>query len=392
MKKKIAILGSTGSIGTTSLNIFKKNKNKFDIILLAANRNYSLICKQIKVFKPKYYIISDELVFKKVKKKYKNTKIKIYNNFSDLNFKKKKFDITISSIVGIAGLSPTIKFVKYSKKILLANKETIICGWHLIKNLSKSHKTKIIPVDSEHFSIDQLTRNYKDTDIEKIYLTASGGPFLNKPLISFKSIKASDAIKHPKWKMGKKISIDSSNLMNKVLEIIEAYRLFPFKIDKYEIIIHPQSLVHAIVHFKNGQTRFLYHETDMKIPISNAIFENDFDNKNFIYPKKDILKKFENLQFIKVDKKRFPIVTLLKKFSNNNSGPIILNASNETLVSKFIEGKISFKSIFFYLRSVLRHKHFKKYAIKRSPNIDEIYEIDNWARTKTLELIRRKFT
>ena len=147
--------------------------------------------------------------------------------------------------------------------------------------------------------------------------------------------------------MGKKISMNSSNLMNKVLEIIEAYRLFPFKIDKYEIIIHPQSLVHAIVHFKNGQTRFLYHETDMKIPISNAIFENDFDNKNFIYLKKDILKKFENLQFIKVDKKRFPIVTLLKKFSNNNSGPIILNASNETLVSKFIEGKISFNSIFF---------------------------------------------
>ena len=177
MKKKIAILGSTGSIGTTSLNIFKKNKNKFNFVLLAANSNYSLICKQIKVFKPKYYIINDELVFKKVKKKYKNTKIKIYNNFSDLNFKKKKFDITISSIVGIAGLSPTMKFVKYSKKILLANKETIICGWHLVKNLSKSHKTKIIPVDSEHFSIDQLTRNYKDTDIEKIYLTASGGPF-----------------------------------------------------------------------------------------------------------------------------------------------------------------------------------------------------------------------
>ena len=392
MKKKIAILGSTGSIGTTSLNIFKKNKNKFSIILLSANSNYSLICKQIKEFKPQYYIISNLLVFKKVKKKFQNKKIKIYNNFSDLNLNKKKFDITISSIVGIAGLSPTIKFVKYTKKILLANKETIICGWHLIKNLSKLHKTRIIPVDSEHFSIDQLTRNYRDKDIEKIYLTASGGPFLNKSLKSFKSIKASDAIKHPRWKMGKKISIDSSNLMNKVLETIEAYRLFPFKIDKYEIIIHPQSLIHAIVLFKNGQTKFLYHETDMKIPILNAIFENNFDNKNFIYPKKNILKKFENLKFIKVDKKRFPIVTLLKKFSNNNSGPIILNASNETLVSKFIEGKISFKSIFYYLKSVLGHKHFKKYAIKRSPNIDEIYEIDKWARTKTLELIRGKFT
>ena len=189
--------------------------------------------------------------------------------------------------------------------------------------------------------------------------------------------------------MGKKISIDSSNLMNKVLELIEAYRLFPFNPKKYKIVIHPQSLIHAIVVFQNGQTKFLYHETDMKIPILNAIFENNFDNKNFISPKKDILKKFENLKFIKVDKKRFPIVTLIEKFSNKDSAPIILNACNEVLVSKFIDGKISFKSIYIYLKAVLRDKDYKKYAIKRLPDIEDIYKIDKWARRKTLEIIEK---
>ena len=199
-----------------------------------------------------------------------------------------------------------------------------------------------------------------------------------------------DAAKHPKWKMGKKISIDSSNLMNKVLEVIEAYRIFPFNPKKFEIIIHPQSLIHAIVLFKNGQTKFLYHETDMRIPIANAIYENNFDLKNILYPKKDIIKRFEGLKFKKLDKKRFPIVTLLSKYSLNYSGPIILNASNEVLVSMFINGEISFKSIYIYLKAVLRHKDYKKYAIKRSPNLSEIYEIDSWARNKIFEIIKKK--
>ena len=390
MKKKIAILGSTGSIGSTSLNIFSKNKKNFSIILLSANSNYSVICNQIKKYRPKFFIINDINVFEKVKKKYKNYKIQILNNFSEINLKKIKFDITISSIVGIAGLYPTIKFITHSKKLLLANKETIICGWHIIKKLSKKNNTKIIPIDSEHYSIEELTKNSKDEDIEKIFLTASGGPFLNKSLKSFKSIRAVDAAKHPKWKMGKKISIDSSNLMNKVLEVIEAYRIFPFNPKKFEIIIHPQSLIHAIVLFKNGQTKFLYHETDMRIPIANAIYENNFDLKNILYPKKNIIKRFEGLKFKKLDKKRFPIVTLLSKYSSNYSGPIILNASNEVLVSKFIDGEISFKSIYIYLKAVLRHKDYKKYAIKRSPNLNEIYEIDNWARNKIFEIIKKK--
>ena len=389
MKKKIAILGSSGSIGTTSLNIFEKNSKKFKILLLSANSNYPLICKQIIKYKPKYFVITNKSVFEKIKNKYSKNKIKIYNSFSDINLRKVKFDITISAIVGIAGLEPTIKFISCSKKVLLANKETIICGWHIIRNLSKKNKTEIVPIDSEHFSIDQLTKNSKDKDIEKICITASGGPFLNKSLKSFTNIKAVDAAKHPKWKMGKKISIDSSNLMNKVLELLEAYRLFPFNPKKYEIIIHPQSLIHAIVFFKNGQTKFLYHETDMRIPIANAIYENNFDAAKLIKTKKNTLINFENLKFKKVDKKRFPIVTLLEKFSNKNSGPIILNACNEVLVSKFIDGKISFKSIYIYLRAVLGHKDYKKYAIKRLPDIKDIYKIDKWARRKTLEIIEK---
>ena len=198
MKKRIAILGSTGSIGKTSLNIFKNNPKKFEIVLLSANSNSKSIYKQIKNFKPKYFIINNYKVFKKTKKRFKKKKVKILNNFNWFKSNKIKFDITISSIVGIAGLSPTIKFIINSKKVLIANKETIICGWHIIKKLSKKYKTKIIPIDSEHFSINQLTQNVKNEEIQKIYLTASGGPFLKRSLKTFNSIKPSEAIKHPK--------------------------------------------------------------------------------------------------------------------------------------------------------------------------------------------------
>ncbi len=389
MKKKVAILGSTGSIGRTSLAILKKNLKNFEITLLHANSNYKLIKEQIRVFKPKYFIINDKKVFEKIKKKIKTNKVKIYNNLSNLNLKKLKFDTTVSSIVGIAGLDPTIKFAKISNKILLANKETIICGWHLLRKVCLKKKTAIVPIDSEHFSINELTRNFNDHDIKKIYITGSGGPFLRKPLKKFKCIKASDAIKHPKWNMGKKISIDSSTMMNKVLEVIEAIKLFPFDEKKYEIIIHPQSLIHAIVLFKNGQSKLLHHQTDMKIPIANAIYENRIDIKTLIKKNDNFFKNFNHLKFEKVDKKRFPIVTLLSKKIYDRSGAIILNASNEVLVDQFLKNKIPFNSIYHYLKRVFKDKDFKKYAIKRSPDISKIYKIDMWAREKTLELIKK---
>ncbi len=388
IKKKIAILGSTGSIGLSSLDIIQKDLKKFIIILLSANSNYLLIKKQIKKYKPKYFIINDRSVYNKIIKNKKKIKTKIYNKFSDIP-SKIKFDITISSIVGIAGLEPTISFVKRSKKVLLANKESIICGWHILRSISKKNKTEILPIDSEHFSIHQLTKNYRDEDIKKIYITASGGPFLKKPLKYFKNIKANEAVKHPKWKMGKKISIDSSNLMNKVLEVIEAFKFFPFSQNKYEILIHPQSLIHAIVLFKNGQTKLLYHETDMKIPIANAIYNNKINIKNLITKESNFLKNLEYLKFEKVDKKRFPIVTLLGKKTYDNSGSIVLNASNEILVESFIKNKISFKAIYLCLKQVFKDRDFNKYAIKKNPNISDIYKIDKWARMKTLEIIKK---
>ena len=389
MKKKIAILGSTGSIGKATLNIIKQDKKKYDVILLSANKNYAKISSQIKSFKPRYYIINDFNVYMKIKKKYLKSKTKIIYKFENLKINKFKFDISICAIVGIVGLEPTIKFSKISKKVLLANKESIICGWHILKKICLQKKTEIIPIDSEHFSIKELTKDYMNHDIEKIFITGSGGPFLRKPIKKFKNIKIKDAINHPNWSMGKKISVDSSTMMNKVLEVIEAYHLFPFDKKKYQIIIHPQSLIHAIVFLKNGQSKLLFHEPDMRIPIANALYDNKINIRRFIkFKNKTNYKNFGDLKFENVDKKRFPIVTLLSEKIYKNSGAIILNASNEVLVNEFLKKRLTFNSIYPSLKRVFKHKDFKKYAIKRSPNINEIYKIDAWARHTTLKIVQ----
>ncbi len=283
MVKLISILGSTGSIGRTSLRIIKKKKILKPYIF-SSNKNYSLICKQIKEFKPNYFIVFDKKIYKKILKKFKRHSTKILNSL-DLKYIKKKSDITILAIPGIDGLQPTIEMIKKSKKMLLANKESIICGWNLIYKNSKKYQTKIIPIDSEHFSILKLLENISLKEIEKVYLTASGGPFLGFKYHQLKKIKPQQALKHPKWKMGKKISVDSSTLMNKILELIEAQKLFNIPNNKLQILIHPQSLVHAIVTFKNGISKFIYHDTSMLIPIGNAIFEDNFNINNFLVDK-----------------------------------------------------------------------------------------------------------
>ena len=381
MKKTISILGSTGSIGMNTFKIIDRKKNNFQINLLSANKNLKLISEQIKNYKPKYFVINDKIIFKKVLKKFRESNTKILNGFEKINIKKISH-LTISAIPGIAGLKPTILMTKKSNKILIANKESIICGWNLIRRAAIKNKTKIIPVDSEHFSILNLLKNHSINEIKKIYITASGGPFLNYKRKQFKKIKPADALKHPKWKMGKKISVDSATLMNKILEVVEAQKLFNISNNKLDILVHPNSLVHAIIEFKNGLVKFMYHETSMIIPLANAIFDGKIDIENF-YKNKDY--KFEdkvtkNLNFCKVNNKIFPLIKLKNRILEFPSTPIIINAANEILVDHFLNKKLQFLGINKIIMSVLNDRNYKKYAIRRPKNINHIIEIDKWAR------------
>ena len=386
MKKIISILGSTGSIGLSSLSIIEKKKEVFKINYLSANKNFKLICQQIVKFKPNIFIIRDKKIFEKVKKKFKNKKVKILNNFN-LNSIKKN-DITISAIPGLAGLEPTIIAIKNSKKILIANKESIICGWNFIKNNAQKYNTKIIPVDSEHYSIFNLLEKEQIKSIKRIIITASGGPFLRFKKNQFKDIKPKDALKHPKWKMGKKISVDSSTLMNKIFEVAEAEKLFNIPNNKLKILIHPESLVHAIVEFNNGLKKFIYHDTSMIIPLANAIFEGNFQIKDFFNPKKKI--HFKKLSFENVNAINFPLIKIKKKINEYSSSSIIYNAANEILVDLFLQKKVPFLGISKTILKIHKDGNYLKYAIKKPKNILEITKIDNWVRKSIIKNLKIK--
>ena len=386
MTKLISILGSTGSVGLNALKILDKKKN-FKVNLLLANKNYNLICKQMKKYNPKLFVINDYKVFRRVKNKFKNKRNIIKNNLSYIKSLSKS-DITLSAISGFAGLGPTIFMINHSKNLLIANKESIICGWDIIKRVSKKNKTNLIPVDSEHFAISKLLENHKMNDIKKIYLTASGGPFLNYKKKQFKKIKPQSALKHPKWKMGKKISIDSSTLMNKILELIEAQKLFQIPRNKIDILIHPNSLVHAIITLNNGLTKFIYHETSMIVPLANAMLDGKLNIENFIKTKNK--NHFENLIFKSVDKKVFPVINIKNKVNEYPSSSIIINATNEILVDQFLKKKIPFLGISKLIMAILKDRNYRKYAIKRPKNINQINEIDIWARKTTERNIETK--
>ena len=388
MKKKIAILGSTGSIGQSTLEVIRKDKKNFNIILLSANNNYKKLVEQAKQFKVKNVLIKNDKFYLNVKNSLKRTKTKVYSG--DISIKRiisKKLDYTMSAVVGLAGLQPTIDAIKISKTVAIANKETIICGWQILSKFIKKYKTEIIPVDSEHFSIMELTKGVSNEEVEEIIITASGGPFLNTPINKLKKVKAKQAIKHPNWKMGKKISVDSANMMNKVFEVVEAYKLFKFDKSKYKIMIHPQSYVHSIIRFKNGLIKMILYNTDMKIPISNTLYKS---KKNVLKTSNVEIKHINNLNFQKVNSKTFPSIKLVNKcFTLGLSTPIIINAANEVLVDLFLKGKIGFLDIVKIINKILKHKDFRKNA-KRKPNsIKDIQIADNWSRLKTINMCVR---
>ena len=386
MKKKIAILGSTGSIGKTLINIVKQDKKNFEIILLSAEGNYKELLKQAKFFKVKNLIITNEESYNKIRKVKFSKKINIYNNFN--NFKKifkKKIDYTMSSISGIQGLKPTIEIIKFTNKIAIANKEAIICGWDLIQKELKKNKTEFIPVDSEHFSIWYALRDINKNLIEKIYLTASGGPFLNKPLKKLKKVNYKQAIKHPNWKMGKKISIDSATMMNKVFEIIEAKKIFDISYKKLSILIHPKSYVHAIIKLKNGLTKIVVHDTNMKIPIFNSLYSSS----KIINSKNINLKTLNNLNFKTVDFRRFPLTKILNNLPEKSSlFETILVSINDKLVELFLNNKIKFTDISKKMHNILRLKFLKKYKMIKVTNINEIIKINNDTKNRVERIIR----
>jgi 1-deoxy-D-xylulose-5-phosphate reductoisomerase len=377
--KKIAILGSTGSIGGTLIDIVKKDSKKFKIELLTANKNYRKLLKQIKFFNVKNIIVTDLKTFHKIKSILNNKDINIYNDFNSLKkiFKNKKIDYVMSAISGLDGLKPTLDIIKFTKIIAIANKEALICGWTIISKVLKKFKTQFIPVDSEHFSIWYALKNDNIKNIEKIFLTASGGPFLRLSLTKFKDINIKQALNHPRWKMGKKISIDSATMMNKVFEVIEAKNIFNLSYNKISILIHPESYLHAILKFNNGLIKIIGHETSMKIPIFNTLY---LDKQKTLKTKTLDVKKLNNLNLHNVEYNRYPAVKLLHNLPKVSSlYETVLVSANDELVKLFLEGKIKFTDIFTQLSKL---NNFNKYKKIKPKNVNEIIKLNKYVRLK----------
>jgi len=381
--RKIAIFGSTGSIGSSLLKIIKDDKKNFKIELLTANINYKKLIKQAKFFKVKNIVLTDYNSFLIATKLLKNTKVKVFKNFDLLNkiFDiNKKIDYSMCAISGFHGLKPTLDIIKFTKTIAIANKESIICGWNLIKKDLKKYKTFFIPVDSEHFSIWSLLENNKKNNFEKIYITASGGPFRKLPLKKFKNISINEALKHPNWSMGKKITIDSATMMNKVFEIIEAKKIFDLNYKQLEILTHPKSYLHAIVKFNNGLSKLLVHDTNMIIPIFNSIY---FNTDKKLKSKNIDIEALNNLSLKKIDTIRFPVVKILNNLSKDDSlFETIIVTANDKLVKLFLNDKIKYTDISNTLLKICSIAEFNKFKSIKPKNIEEIYNLSDYVSLK----------
>ncbi len=390
MKKKIAIIGSTGSIGKNLLEIISNNINDFKINLLTADKDHKTLLRQAKKFNVTNLIIKNKSSYKVLKKKTSNTNIKVFNSFEHLGLIfKNKIDYVMNSIMGIDGLEPTIKIIKYTKNLAIANKESIICGWNIILKELKKNNTNFIPVDSEHFSIWYGLQNLKATNVEKIYLTASGGPFRKLSLNKFKKIKINQAVSHPNWTMGKKISVDSATMINKVYEVIEAKNIFNIPYQNIEIIIHPKSYIHALIKFTNGLTTIIAHDTTMKIPIFNSLYSKS-DKK--IFTNTINFKTLNNLNLSKLNSIRYPMIKLLKILPSKSSlFETVIVAANDTLVDLFLNKKINFINIQKELFKILKLKEFNKFKKISPKKLEDVIKLNDYVRLKVLKKVY-KFT
>ena len=342
MKKKIVILGSTGSIGTQTIDVIASNPDKFELFGITAHSNSQLLIHQARKYKPNFVIVTKDECYPIVKEALSNEDIKVFagiDSVCDL-VSMPSVDIVVTAMVGYAGLKPTISAVKASKTIALANKETLVVAGELIKDLALKHHSPILPVDSEHSAIFQCLAGEITNPIEKIILTASGGPFRNHSLEELKHVTKADALKHPNWEMGAKITIDSASMMNKGFEVIEAKWLFDLNIDQIDVLVHPQSIVHSMVQFKDGSVKAQLGLPDMRLPIAYALsYPNRLENN---YERLDFLK-FNQLNFEKPDIERFRNLGFaFQAMKQGGNMPCILNAANEIAVYGFLHDKISF--------------------------------------------------
>ena len=371
MKKGVAILGSTGSIGVQALGVISEQEELFRVEVLTANENCELLINQAKKYKPNSVVIVNEKKYQKVFSELNPLNIKVYAGSESLNqiVDSDEIDIVLTALVGYSGLLPTINAIKNRKKIALANKETLVVAGSLIKNLCEENSTEIIPVDSEHSAIFQCLAGEESNPIEKIFLTASGGPFRGKKLDDLKNITKKQALKHPNWSMGAKITIDSATLMNKGLEVIEAKWLFDLSKEQIEVVVHPQSIIHSAVQFQDGSIKAQLGLPDMKLPIQYALgfpkrLSNRFERFSFFdYP---------NLTFEKPDLETFKNLALAyKAMEKGGNSPCVLNAANEIAVSAFLNDKIGFLNMADLIDNCLEKINFVK-----NPSLEELIESD----------------
>ena len=369
--KKIGILGSTGSIGTQALDIIRESSN-FKIEYLTAHSNVELLAKQTKEFKPKTICIVDESKFSEIKNYLIGMEVEILSGYKELIelSSRDNIDLLLNALVGYAGMEPTLRAVEQGVDVALANKESLVVGGSIIKSKMNDSGAKIFPVDSEHSAIWQCLIGENDDEIDKLILTGSGGPFRTLNITKFNAINKEQALKHPNWSMGNKITIDSATMMNKGLEVIEAYWLFNLPINKIKIVIHPQSIIHSMVEFIDGSIKAQLGAPNMTIPIHFALN----------YPNRTINNKFRfdfinspNLTFEKPDLNKFKCIKLAyEALESGESYPIVLNVANDLCVDKFLNDKILFTDIPYYIEKALsQHDNCK------ITDIDSIFNIIN---------------